>query len=135
MAARPLSHQHQQSPLAAGFLLDNTMPSHALTPPEGKRGNVSRFGAQSPTTDVVGAAELLKVHPKTILSLIDSGAIPAAKVGRAYAMLVRDVLSYLEQSIIAQTSERMRAPTKAPRQGRTRAGSRNASSSVGSCGR
>ncbi len=111
------------------------MPSHAITPSEGKRGNVSRFGAQSPTTDVVGAAELLKVHPKTILSLIDSGAIPAAKVGRAYAMLVRDVLNYLEQSIIAQTSERMRAPTKAPRQGRTRADSRSASSSVGSCGR
>ncbi|MFY1912692.1 helix-turn-helix domain-containing protein [Achromobacter xylosoxidans] len=111
------------------------MPSHALMPAEGKRGNVSRFGAQSPTTDVVGAAELLKVHPKTILALIDEGAIPAAKVGRAYAMLVRDVLAYLEQSIIAQTRERMRAPTKAPRQGRTRAGSRTASSSAGSCAR
>ncbi len=135
MAARPHTTQLSKRPHAAGFLLDHIMPTHALMPPEGNRGNVSRFGAQSPTTDVVGAAELLKVHPKTVLSLIDAGAIPAAKVGRAYAMLVRDVLSYLEQSIITQTSERMRTPTKAPRQGRTRAGSRTASSSAGSCAR
>ncbi|WP_183004097.1 helix-turn-helix domain-containing protein [Achromobacter sp. UMC71] len=87
------------------------------------------------TIDVLGAAELLKVHPKTVLGLIDDGAIPAAKVGRAYAMLVKDMLGYLEKMIVAQTSARMRAPTKAQRQGQSRAGSRNASSSAGCYGR
>ncbi|WP_370641184.1 helix-turn-helix domain-containing protein [Achromobacter sp. MY14] len=95
----------------------------------------AQFGASSPTTGVQGAAELLSVHPKTVLGLIDDAAIPAAKVGRAYVMLVKDVLGYLEKMIVTQTSARMRAPTKAQRQGQNRAGSRSASSSADSCGR
>lgn len=111
-----------------------------LPPPAPTRGarvqrSAAQFGASSPTTDVQGAAELLSVHPKTVLGLIDDAAIPAAKVGRAYVMLVKDVLAYLEKMIVAQTSARMRAPTKAQRQGPSRAGSRSASSSGGSCAR
>lgn len=78
------------------------------------------------TTDVKGAANILKVHPKTALDLIESGAIPAAKVGRAYVMLTKDVLAYVENRIVSQTAERMRRPTKASRRDHSRAGSHNA---------
>lgn len=106
-----------------------------ITPTKRTKGSATQFGASSPTTGVEGAAELLNVHPKTVLELIDDCAIPAAKVGRAYTMLVRDVLSYLEKLIISQTSARMRSTTKAAPRGLTRASSRSASSSGGSCAR
>lgn len=64
----------------------------------------------SPTVDLQGAADLLKVHPKTVVDLINSGAIPAARVGRAYVMLTKDVMSYVEGVILRQTAERMRRP-------------------------
>ena len=80
----------------------------------------------SHTTDLLGAADMLKVHPKTMLEIIQSGAIPAAKVGRAYVMLTSDVLNYLDQLLIKQTAERMRSATKANQRGQTRAGSRTA---------
>lgn len=108
-------------------------PHPAQSPAMGKHQSRAQFGASSPTTDVRGAAELLSVHPKTVLGLIDDAAIPAAKVGRAYVMLVKDVIAYLEKMIVVQTSARMRAPTKAQRQGPSRGGSRSASSSGGSC--
>ncbi len=76
------------------------------------------------TTDLRGAADILKVHPKTMLELIQSGAVPAAKVGRAYVMLTRDVLNYLAQLLIKQTVDRMRGITKVNQPDRTRAGSR-----------
>lgn len=66
----------------------------------------------SHTVDIPGAADLLKVHPKTVLDLIGSGDIPAAKVGRAYVMLTKDVLSYIEQAIVRQTAMRMRRPSR-----------------------
>lgn len=31
----------------------------------------------SPTVNVLGAADLMKVHPKTVLDLIGAGALPA----------------------------------------------------------
>ncbi len=69
----------------------------------------------NPTVDITEAANLLKVHPKTVLDLIQSGALPAAKVGRAYVMLTRDVLAYIERAIIHQTAQRMRRPFKSPK--------------------
>lgn len=66
-----------------------------------------------PTVDLPGAAELLKVHPKTVSDLIAQGAIPAAKVGRAYVMMTKDVLAYVESSIVRQTAQRMRTPKRA----------------------
>lgn len=89
----------------------------------------------SHTVNIQGAADMLKVHPKTVQDLISAGAIPAAKVGRAYVMLTRDVLRYIEARIVAQTAERMRRPTKARQQAAKPAGSRSASASAGSCGR
>lgn len=72
----------------------------------------------SPTVDIQGAAELLKIHPKSVLDLIASGALPAARVGRAYVLLTRDVLAHVEQLIINQTAQRMQVPGR--RERRTR---------------
>lgn len=60
--------------------------------------------------DTVGldeAATIMKVHINTVMKLISAGVIPAAKVGRAWVMLRRDVLNYVEQQIRAQTSQRL----------------------------
>lgn len=62
------------------------------------------------TVDIHGAADLMKVHPKTVADLINSGAIPAARVGRAYVMLTKDVMNHIEGTIVRQTAERMRRP-------------------------
>lgn len=67
------------------------------------------------TVDVHGAADLMKVHPKTVLDLIGDGAIPAAKVGRSYVMLTKDVLSLIENAIAKQTAARMRRPMSSPK--------------------
>lgn len=87
-----------------------------------------------PTVDLLQAADILKVHPKTVQDYIAAGALPAAKVGRAWVMLTRDVVDLVEQMITRQTAERLRgrATRGAPR-GPTRGGSRTASSS-GGCG-
>jgi len=80
----------------------------------------------TPTVDIHGAAELMKVHSKTVLDLISSGVLPAARVGRAYVLLTSDVIAHIENQIIAQTAERMAIPgrriTKARRPGRSREG-------------
>lgn len=62
------------------------------------------------TVNVRGAADLMKVHPKTVLDLIGAGVLPAGRVGRAYVLLTRDVLAYVEQIIIRDTAERMSTP-------------------------
>jgi hypothetical protein len=72
-----------------------------------------------PTVGVLGAAEILHVHPNRVLELIGAGDIPAGKVGRAWVMMTRDVLAYAEKVIINQTAERLaarrtRTVTKAP---------------------
>ncbi|MGH8783678.1 MAG: helix-turn-helix domain-containing protein [Cupriavidus necator] len=80
--------------------------------------------SMAPTIGILGAADILHVHPKTVEDLIRSGAIPAGKVGRAWVMMTRDVLDYAEKLIISQTADRlsnrrMRNVTKAPRPSRT----------------
>lgn len=60
----------------------------------------------SDTCSVEQAAALLHVHEKTLLDLIAKGHIPAATVGRAYVMLTKDVLAYLQMLITKQTAER-----------------------------
>lgn len=64
------------------------------------------------TVDVEQAAELMKVHPKTVKDLISSGALPAAKIGRAYVLMTKDVLNYIEHMIVKQTAERMGTPVR-----------------------
>ncbi|MDP9919824.1 excisionase family DNA binding protein [Variovorax boronicumulans] len=64
----------------------------------------------SPTVDVCGAADLMKVHPKTVLDLICAGALPAGRVGRAYVLLTKDVLAHIERVIIRDTAHRVAIP-------------------------
>lgn len=59
------------------------------------------------TVDIKGAADLMKVHPKTVEDHIRSCAIPAAKVGRAYVIMTKDVMTFIENQIKRQTAERM----------------------------
>lgn len=61
------------------------------------------------TLGLVEAAELLKVHTNTVARLIDTGQIPAAKVGRAWVMLRRDVMRYIERQVMQQTAQRVGA--------------------------
>ncbi len=56
----------------------------------------------TPTVDVPQAADLMKVHPKTVLDHIKSGELAAARVGRAYVMMTRDVLALVERQIVRQ---------------------------------
>ena len=56
---------------------------------------------------VLEAAALLHIHPNTVIDLINAGAFPAGKVGRAWVMLTRDVLAYAEKVIIEQTGARL----------------------------
>jgi excisionase family DNA binding protein len=65
-----------------------------------------------PTVDIYGAAELMKIHPKTVLDKIGSGELPAARVGRAYVLLTSDVLAHIQQAIARQTAERLGAPAR-----------------------
>lgn len=62
------------------------------------------------TVDIHGAADLLKVHPKTVLDLIGAGALPAAKIGRSYVLMTKDVVSYIEVQLVRQMAERMGSP-------------------------
>ena len=59
------------------------------------------------TLDILSASKLLCVHPNTIARLIHSGDIPAARIGRAYVMLERDVMDYATNQIVKQTAQRM----------------------------
>ncbi len=77
------------------------------------------------TLSVPEAADVLKVHPKTVLELINAGAIPAAKIGRAFVMLTSDVLIYVKDQATRQTAERIGIKAKSL-QGRKLAGLRTA---------
>ncbi|WP_081311583.1 helix-turn-helix domain-containing protein [Ralstonia pickettii] len=69
--------------------------------------DVSNLSPAGLTVGIKGAAEILHIHPNTVVDLITNGQIPAAKVGRAWVMMTRDVLAYVERLIIAQTAERL----------------------------
>lgn len=59
------------------------------------------------TCNITEAARLLKVHEETVAELIRQHKLPAAKIGRAWVMLERDVMDYIERQIQLQTSERL----------------------------
>ena len=88
----------------------------------------------SSTLDIKSASEMMHVHPKTVLDLINNGTLPAGKVGRAYVLLTKDVMTYVENLIIRQTAERM-GLTRDASTGRSRAGSRNGAAPASSYGR
>lgn len=58
------------------------------------------------TLDLQGAAALMKIHPVTLGRMINDGRIPAARIGRAYVLMERDVLGYIERQITAQTARK-----------------------------
>ena len=58
------------------------------------------------TLSVPEAGELMNVHGNTVLKLIEAGTLPAAKIGRAYVLLLADVMQHIERLITAQTSQR-----------------------------
>lgn len=69
------------------------------------------------TYTVDEAAEVLKVHPRTVTRLIQQGELPAGKVGRALVLKHTDVMAYLDKVITAQhagllTSLRKAQPTR-----------------------
>lgn len=59
------------------------------------------------TLSMIEAAGTLNVHPNTVARLIDSGELPAAKIGRSYVLLYKDVMDYIERLVIRQTAERL----------------------------
>ncbi len=87
----------------------------------------------TPTVDIQGAADLMKIHPKSVQDKIAAGELPAAKVGRAYVLMTRDVLEYVEREIVKQTAQRLGKPTKVGLPGQSRASSRSGSSSSATC--
>ncbi|MBW0449244.1 helix-turn-helix domain-containing protein [Paraburkholderia phenoliruptrix] len=62
------------------------------------------------TLDISGAADMMKMHPNSVLKLIQGGVLPAARIGRAYVLMTKDVMDFVEQQIISQTAERMQIP-------------------------
>ena len=59
------------------------------------------------TVDIHQAADILKMHYKSVLELIANGVIPAGRAGRAYVMMRSDVLAYVRNLIQKQTAQRM----------------------------
>lgn len=86
------------------------------------------LAGQPITVDLAGAAAIMKVHPNTVTDSIKSGELPAAKVGRGWVMMTRDVVALVERRIVQQTCARM-GLTKAARPASSRAGSRSAPAS------
>ncbi|WP_398493790.1 helix-turn-helix domain-containing protein [Variovorax sp.] len=70
------------------------------------------------TVGVREAADIMKVHPKTVLDLIAEGAMPAAKIGRSWVLLTADVLGLVEHQIAFQTAARLRSAPRRERQQR-----------------
>lgn len=64
------------------------------------------------TLTLIGAADRMNIHPKTLQDLIHKGKIPAAKIGRAFVLLEKDVMDYIEQQVVAQTAERRGLPAR-----------------------
>lgn len=63
------------------------------------------------TLDLRGAAALMKVSARTVEAMAREGRIPAAKIGRAYVLLERDVLDFIKQQISSQTARRGGGPS------------------------
>jgi excisionase family DNA binding protein len=58
------------------------------------------------TLSVPQAADRMKIHTETMLEMIRKGVIPAAKIGRSYVILEKDVMQHIENQIMKQTAER-----------------------------
>lgn len=70
------------------------------------------------TVNVKQAASMMGVHYETVLDMISEGKLPAAKIGRAFILLTRDVCDYIECQITSQTASRLGLPTPLPQRRR-----------------
>lgn len=73
------------------------------------------------TMNTSAAARTLNIHENRVFKLIKDGEIPAAKIGRGWVMMERDVIAYAERQIAEQTASRLGVPTRAGSRGRSRA--------------
>lgn len=64
------------------------------------------------TLDLEECAEFLKVNRTTALEMAACGALPGAKVGRAWVFLLDDLVEYLRGLVRAQQQERLSASDK-----------------------
>jgi len=64
------------------------------------------------TYDIHEAADFLKIDRTTALELAATGALPGAKVGRAWVFMEDELVAYLRDATRRQTQER-RADTEA----------------------
>lgn len=58
------------------------------------------------TYDADGAANILHVDRDTVLDLINTGDLPAAKIGRSWVIAEDHIAAYLHEVIARQTRER-----------------------------
>lgn len=56
------------------------------------------------TLNLAQAALLLHVHPKTLMKLARSGAVPSCKVGRAWVFVERLLIDWLEAQSLSRVS-------------------------------
>lgn len=64
------------------------------------------MSVRSTTVDIEGAAQLMNIHARTAEKMIARGILPAARIGRAYVLMERDVLAYIEAQIASQTAQK-----------------------------
>lgn len=59
------------------------------------------------TMSVKQAADQLGMGVKGVLALIESGELPAAKLGMGYILRCQDVYKHIDKKIAQQTSQRL----------------------------
>ena len=59
------------------------------------------------TLSISEAAEVLKVHENTVAELVGTGAIPAAKIGRAWVFIDDDLFDFVRKEIFRQSTARV----------------------------
>lgn len=84
------------------------------------------------TVDIKGADRLMNIHVRTAEKMIARGILPAARIGRAYVLMERDVLAYIEAQITSQTAQKRE---KGAQQGDERRREAGAAGSAGEAAR
>jgi excisionase family DNA binding protein len=75
---------------------------------------IPRNGGSMCTLDIDECALFLKVNRTTALELAASGALPGAKIGRAWVFLKDDLVEYLRNAVRVQQRERQAANETEP---------------------
>jgi excisionase family DNA binding protein len=58
------------------------------------------------TLDITEVATMLRADPETIMRLARTGELPAAHIGKSWVFLRDDVISYLKERILKETTGR-----------------------------